>query len=94
VIIMQKLFNLFSTVAFLGVVTIAAGAGYVYVNKDSIVESIKEAAMEEVSDAIPGLVGESLGGSLGGSAPLPSNGGLTGSGSSGFLPVPNAPLGL
>ena len=59
---MQKVFNLFSTVAFLGVVAIGAGAGYVYVNKDAIVEGVKEAAMEQVTEALPGLIGGSLGG--------------------------------
>ena len=91
---MQALFNLFSTVAFLGVVSIGTGIGYVYVNKDALVESVKEVAIEQVSEALPGLVSGALGGNISGSAPLPSNGGPTGAGSSGFLPVPNAPLGF
>ena len=86
---MQKVFNLFSTVAFLGVVAIGAGAGYVYVNKDAIVENVKEQAMEAVTDALPGLIGGGLGGGL------PSPGaGAGGAGGGGFLPVPNAPLGF
>ena len=86
---MQKVFNLFSTVAFVGVVAIGAGAGYVYVNKDAIVENVKEQAMEAVTEALPGLIGGGLGGGL--PTAGPSGGG---SGGSGFLPVPNAPLGL
>ena len=86
---MQKVFNLFSTVAFLGVVAIGAGAGYVYVQKDAIIESVKEAAMEEVTNALPGLVGGALGGGVGGGlpsgdTPLPG----ASSGGTGGLPVP------
>ena len=86
---MQKVFNFFSTVAFLGVVAIGAGAGYVYVQKDAIIESVKEAAMEEVTNALPGLVGGALGGGLSGGLPtgdsaLPGTGG----GSTGGLPIP------
>ena len=86
---MQKVFNLFSTVAFLGVVAIGAGAGYVYVQKDAIIESVKEAAMEEVTNALPGLVGGALGGGAGGllpsgDSPLPG----ASSGGNGGLPIP------
>ena len=88
-IIMQKVFNLFSTVAFVGVVAIGAGAGYVYVNQDAIVDGVKEQAMEAVTDALPGLIGGSLGGGL----PAPG-GGPVGTGAGGGLPVPGAPLGF
>ena len=92
-IIMQKVFNLFSTVAFLGVVAIGAGAGYVYVNKDTIVETVKEAAMAQVTEALPGLVGGALGG--GGGLGIPSgSGGPVGTGLGGSLPVPGNPLGF
>ena len=88
-IIMQKVFNLFSTVAFVGVVAIGAGAGYVYVNKDAIVENVKGAAMEAVTEALPGL----LGGALGGGLPSPG-GGPGGTGAGGSLAVPGSPLGF
>ena len=88
-IIMQKVFNLFSTVAFLGVVAIGAGAGYVYVNKDAIIDNVKEAAMEQVTEALPGLIGGSLGGGL----PV-GGGGPVGTGAGGGLPVPGSPLGF
>ena len=86
---MQKVFNLFSTVAFLGVVTIGAGAGYVFINKDAIVEGVKEAAMEQVTEALPGLIGGSLGGGL----PV-GGGGPAGTGAGGSLPLPGSPLGF
>ena len=86
---MQKVFNLFSTVAFVGVVAIGAGAGYVYVNKDAIIDNVKGAAMEAVTDALPGLIGGSLGGGL----PI-GGGGPAGTGAGGGLPVPGSPLGF
>ena len=86
---MQKVFNLFSTVAFVGVVAIGAGAGYVYVNKDAIVENVKGQAMEAVTEALPGL----LGGALGGGIPAPG-GGPGGTGAGGSLAVPGSPLGF
>ena len=90
---MQKVFNVFSTVAFLGVVTIGAGVGYVYVNKDAIVEGIKETAMEQVTEALPGLLGGALGGDINGGLPTPGVGSAV-SGADGSLPVPDAPLGF
>ena len=86
---MQKVFNLVSTVAFVGVVAIGAGAGYVYVNKDAIVENVKGQAMEAVTEALPGL----LGGALGGGIPAPG-GGPGGTGAGGSLAVPGSPLGF
>ena len=61
---MQKVFNLFSTVAFVGVVAIGAGAGYVYVNKDAITENVKSQVMEAVTGALSEQLGDL--GSLGG----------------------------
>ena len=86
---MQKVFNLFSTVAFLGVVVIGGVSGYVYVNKDAIIEDVKEAAMGAVTEALPGLIG----GGLGGGIPAPG-GGPAGTGSGGSLSIPGAPLGF
>ena len=64
---MKLLFNIFSTVSFLGMIGIVGAGPYVYVQKDAIIESVKEAAMEEVTKALPGL----LQGSLGGDLPIP-----------------------
>ena len=89
---MQKVFNLFSTVAFLGVVAIGAGAGYVYVQKDAIIDSVKEAALEEVTNAIPELVGGALGASLSGG--IPSGGADLPGGAGGDLGLPAPVPGL
>ena len=64
---MKLLFNILSTVSFLGLVGIVGGGTYVYVQRDAIIDSVKEAAMESVIEALPGL----LEGSLGGDLPIP-----------------------
>ena len=76
---MKLLFNILSTVSFLGMVGIVGGGTYVYVQRDAIIDGVKEAAMESVMAALPGLIEGSLGGDL----PIP--GGDSGSGD---LPVP------
>jgi hypothetical protein len=90
---MKILFNIMSTVSFLGIVAIAGGGAYVYVQKDALIEQAKEAAMEEVTAALPGLLSGALGG--GTTDVLPSVSGI-GSSSTGsnLLPTPSAPLGL
>ena len=64
---MKLLFNILSAVSFLGMVGIVGGGTYVYVQRDAIIDSVKEAAMESVTEALPGL----LEGSLGGDLPIP-----------------------
>ena len=70
-----------STVSFIGIVSIAAGGTYVYLNKDAIVDNVKQQVIEAASGAISdGLVGGLTGG-LGGDLPI-------GGGDSEALPVP------
>ena len=69
---MQKLFNLFSTVSFVGVLAIGGAAGYVYLNKDAITEQVKSQVMEAVTGAISEQMGD-LGNLGGGSLPAPSS---------------------
>ncbi len=53
-----------STVSFIGIVSIAAGGTYVYVNKDAIVDNVRQQVIEAATSAISdGLVG-GLGGEL------------------------------
>ena len=82
-----------STVSFLGIVAIAGGATYVYVQKDALIEQAKEAAMAEVTAALPGLLSGSLGGGAAGLVPDVSGSGVGSTGDN-FLPTPSAPLGL
>ena len=57
---MQKLINLLALASF-GVSAAVVGAGaYVYLNKDTLIESAKESAIKQVTasvtEALPGLV--------------------------------------
>ena len=82
-----------STVSFLGIVAIAGGGTYVYVQKDALIEQAKEAAMEEVTAALPGLLSGALGGGATGLIPGVGGAGSGGTGGN-LLPTPSAPLGL
>ena len=84
---MKLLFNILSTVSFLGMVGIVGGGTYVYVQRDAIIDGVKEAAMESVMEALPGLLEGGLTESIpGGGADLPSwEGGEQGEAG---LPVP------
>ena len=81
---MKVLFNIFSTISFIGVVSIIGGGAYVYVNKDAIVDNIKqqvvEAATGAVVDALPGGTLPELENPTEGIAEAPATTGL---------PVPN-----
>ena len=57
---MQKIVNVIAVAS--GVVSLAlVGSGlFVYVNRDSITDSIKQQAIDAAMDALPGLVGGSL----------------------------------
>ena len=66
-----------STVSFIGIVSIAAGGTYVYVNKDAIADNVRQQVIEAATSAISdGLVS-----GLGGELPI-------GGGDSEALPVP------
>ena len=58
---MQKVINCLAVLSFLGTASIIGGGAYVYVQKDAILEGVKEkateAVMEAVTGALPGLVG-------------------------------------
>ena len=68
-----------ATVAFVGIITITSGVGYVYVNQDSIVEQVKEAAMAEFQGMLPTI--------LGGAADVPMD-------IPADVPLPSVPSGL
>ena len=83
-----------STVSFLGIVAIAGGGTYVYVQKDALIEQAKEAALAEVTAALPGLLSGSLGGGAAGLIPDVGGSATGDTGSSSLIPIPSAPLGL
>jgi hypothetical protein len=61
---MQKVFNTLTTISFVGIVTIFGAVGYVYVNKDAIIDDVKAQVMAGVSDVVQdSIVGGFTGGS-------------------------------
>ena len=77
---MQKLFNVFSTVAFVGVLAIGGAAGYVYLNQEAITDNVKSQITGMITDAVGGAVGD-----------IPN---LVGGGpADGGIPAPSSPAG-
>ena len=76
---MKIIFNIMSTVSFLGVLTIAGGGIYVYANQETIKSNIQERITEALTEALPDILG-------GGVPEVPSVGG--------DAPIPSAPVGL
>jgi len=59
---MQKLINVLAIASGVVSIAVVGSVGYVYINKDAILESVKEQAME----AVMGNLGGGLGGAVGG----------------------------
>jgi len=57
---MQKVINVLALLSFAGTASIVGGGAYVYLNKDSIIENVKNqvaaAAGEAITGAIPGMI--------------------------------------
>ena len=74
---MQKLINVLALVSFVGVTGIIGGGAYVYLNKDALIENVKEkvttAATEAIAGALPGMLDAAmpeLPGVTGGAVPI------------------------
>ena len=83
---MQKIINAIAIGS--GVITLAivGAGGYVYLNRASIIEGVKEQIMESVTGALPGVIGGEMPDVTGGIS-LPDTGGT-----SLGLPVPGNPI--
>jgi len=61
---MQKIINVLSILSFVGVSGIIGGGTYAYLQKDALIESVKQqvtkAAIEGVSGALPGMIDSSM----------------------------------
>ena len=82
---MQKIINVFALASAAVSVAVVASGVFVYVNRDSIVDSIKSQAIEAVTG--------SLGGGLGGDLPVGTPD-LAAPDTSASAPVPSAGLGV
>ena len=65
---MQKIINVLALASTAVSVAVVGTAGYVYVNRDAIIEDVKEKAMEAVLGGAGGLGGAA--GGLGGDLPI------------------------
>ena len=66
---MQKLVNVIALVSGVVSLTVVGTAGYVFVNKDAIIQSVTEKALGSLG-GLGGLGGGGLGGSLGSDLPI------------------------
>jgi len=61
---MQKIINVLSILSFVGISGVIGGGTYVYLQKDAIIESVKQqvtkAAIDGVSGALPGMMDSSM----------------------------------
>ena len=77
---MQKIINVFAITSFVISGAVVGGAGYVYLNKDALLDGVKG----KITEAVMGSVGGALPDAIDGAMPnLPTSTGL---------PVPNSPL--
>ena len=77
---MQKIINVFAITSFVVSGAVVGGAGYVYLNKDALLDGVKG----KITEAVMGSVGGALPDAIAGAMPeLPTSTGL---------PVPNSPL--
>ena len=64
---MQKLINVLAVASAAVSIAVVGTVGYVYVNREAIIEDVKEKALGSI---MGGLGGAGLGGSLGGDLPV------------------------
>jgi|TARA_B100000035_G_scaffold131179_1_gene111504 hypothetical protein len=72
---MQKVINILAVLSFVGTAGIIGAGTAVYLQRESIIEGVKEQAMDAVTDALPGIVGgltPELPGATGGALPMPT----------------------
>ena len=68
---MQKLINVLSLTSFCVSVGIVAGGTYVYLNKDAMIQSVRESVAAEIQGFVEDALVEGLNSSIPGSDSLP-----------------------
>ena len=58
--IMQKIVNAIAIVSGVGVLAIVGAGGYLYLNKDALIEKAKGQILEQVTGGLGGIVGDSI----------------------------------
>ena len=89
---MQKIINVLAVASAAVSVAVVGAVGYVYVQRDAIIESVKEKAMESVMGGAAGLGAlGGAGGSLGSDLPLGTND-LAPTAPQAVAPTPESPI--
>ena len=61
---MQKIINVFAIASFVVSGAVVGGAGYVYLNKDSILDGVKGKITEAVMGSVGGALPDAIGGAM------------------------------
>ena len=89
---MQKVINLLAIASTVVSAAVVGTGAYVYLNRASIIEGVKEQIMEQVTGALPGAIGGAMPGATGGvlmDVPTPNPNSDSAAVPSGGLGVPN-----
>ncbi len=70
---MRKVIDTLAVLSFAVSATVVAGAGYLYVQKDALIDSVKAQATEQITGIVTDAIGGALGGGL--TESLPGGGG-------------------
>ena len=81
---MRKVIDTMAVLSFVVSAVVAGSTGYFYVNRDALIDSVKEQATEQITGIVTDAVGGALVGGLGGPA--------TGGGDSSLPSVPGLPF--
>ena len=66
---MRKIFDAMTVISFTVVLAAGAGAGYLYANKDGLIERTKAQVTQQITEAVTGAIGGAMmGGGLTGGA--------------------------
>ena len=57
---MQKIVNAIAIVSGVGVLAIVGAGGYLYLNKDALIEKAKGQILEQVTGGLGGMIGDSV----------------------------------
>ena len=57
---MQKIINVIAIASGVGVLAIVGTGGYLYLNKDALIEKAKGQILEQVTGGLGGMLGDSL----------------------------------
>mgnify|MGYP001383276447 CR=1 FL=1 len=57
---MQKIVNTIAILSGVGVLAIVGAGGYLYLNKDALIEKAKEQILEQVTGGLGGMIGDSV----------------------------------